>query len=191
MTQREIEIPKLYMIYTFWIILGTGRDITWHNGFDVYFGKLKHLGIKWIKLLFFLFQKLKLKVSVFQTKDNRMCRQNVHLNPSLVLQFGNYESLSVYTKSVWNFQLVLSWSSLYLEATSRKVKLPLGTVNCTNLHIWMSHSQEITIYIYIYLQKYWPRSTCMEQEDTGQNLLPLVNFLHMKRTILPHDLFHH
>ena len=38
------------------------------------------------------------------------------------------------TKSVRNFQLVLSWSSLYPEANSRKVKSPLGTVTgiCTS-----------------------------------------------------------
>ena len=41
---------------------------------------------------------------VFQTRDNGICR----LNPSLAIYFGNYESSNVRTKSVRNFQLVLS-----------------------------------------------------------------------------------
>ena len=44
-----------------------------------------------------------------QMKDPEIRRQKVFLNPSLVLNFGNYESSNLRTKSVWNFQLVLSW----------------------------------------------------------------------------------
>ena len=40
---------------------------------------------------FFVFQVLKSKVYVFQTKDNGLCRQKVRLNPSLVLYSGNCE----------------------------------------------------------------------------------------------------
>ena len=61
-------------------------------------------------------------------KDNGIRRQKVLLNPTLVLYFGRYKSSKVCTKSVWNFQLVLSSLSLYPEATSRKVTWPLGTV---------------------------------------------------------------
>ena len=42
--------------------------------------------------------------------------------------FGNYESSNLRTKSVRNFQLILSGLSLYPEATSRKVTSPFGTV---------------------------------------------------------------
>ena len=71
-------------------------------------------------------------VSVFQTKDNGIRRQKVLLNPTLVLYFENYASSNMSTKSVRSFQLDLSWLSLYPEATSRKVTLPLGTVICTS-----------------------------------------------------------
>ena len=57
---------------------------------------------------FFVFQALKSKVLVFQTKDNGIHRQEICLNPSLVLYFGNYASSNMRTKSVPNFQLVLS-----------------------------------------------------------------------------------
>ena len=80
---------------------------------------------------FFVFQALKSKVCVFQTKDNGLCRQKVSLNPSLLIYSGNCESSKVRTNSVRNFQLVLSWWVLYQEATSRKVTSPLGTLICT------------------------------------------------------------
>ena len=57
---------------------------------------------------FFVFQALKLKVYVFQTKGNELCRQKVHLNPSLVLYSGSCESSNMRTNSARNFQLVLS-----------------------------------------------------------------------------------
>ena len=51
---------------------------------------------------------LKWKVSVFQMKDNGICWQKVPLNPSFVLNFRNYESSNLGTKSVQRFHLVLS-----------------------------------------------------------------------------------
>ena len=50
---------------------------------------------------------------LFQTKDHGIRRQKLLLNPSLVLYFGNYGSSNLRTKSVRNFQLVLS--CLYTE----------------------------------------------------------------------------
>ena len=58
--------------------------------------------------LVFVFEALESKISVFQTKDNGICRQKVRFNPSLLLDFGNYENSNVRTKSVRNLQLVLS-----------------------------------------------------------------------------------
>ena len=68
----------------------------------------------------FFFHILSSEVFVFQTKDNGIHRQKEHLTPSLVLYFGNYESSNLRIKYVRNFQLVLSWLSLYREETSQK-----------------------------------------------------------------------
>ena len=57
---------------------------------------------------FFIFYALKPRVSVFQTKDDEVCRQKVLLNLSLVLYFENYERPNLHTKCVRNFQQVLS-----------------------------------------------------------------------------------
>ena len=43
-----------------------------------------------IQAAFFVFQALISKMSVFQTKENGICKQMVSLNPSLVTDFGNY-----------------------------------------------------------------------------------------------------
>ena len=82
-------------------------------------------------------------------KDNGICRQKLCLNPSLVLYFENFESSNIHTKSVWNFQLVLSWLSMYWETTSQKVKSPLGTVICAkgppHLNIYFKKNNKIPL----------------------------------------------
>ena len=66
--KRDWNPKTLCDLYTFWVTLGTGRDVMWHNGCDVYFGKREHLGVKGIKLLFVYFKRLNRKYLYFKRR---------------------------------------------------------------------------------------------------------------------------
>ena len=150
MTHCEFEIPKRYMIY--WIIWGTVRDVTWLNGFDVYFGTRKHFGVKWIKTFFFVIQVLKSKMSVFQTRDNGVSRQKVRLNPSLVLYFGSYKNYYLYYR-IWQPVSTACVYSLCLQADmGRNFSL---YVNCASPKTILTHSHIMTPFDAPRKQSFW------------------------------------
>ena len=68
---RVIDFTRTTIILwidIFWVILGTGEDVMWLNWFDVYFEKRKHIGVRWIKLLFSYFKRLNRKYLYFKRR---------------------------------------------------------------------------------------------------------------------------
>ena len=50
--KKILDWSKLKKIAYNILELGIGTDAIKHNWFDFYFGRHKHLGVRWIKLLF-------------------------------------------------------------------------------------------------------------------------------------------